>query len=176
MKLVGMRRLEQLSREELLELAKDTAKRWLALDGVWFQCIEGKSGIETAIEMDTLAWERYGKIEAERIMKTHKIPPNGGIPALINALELRQYSLLNDQEAVEISENRVVFRMNSCRSQLTRIRKGLPDFPCKPVGIAEYTSFAKGVDPRIKTRCIACPPDSHPENYFCAWEFTIEEE
>jgi len=42
------------------------------------------------------------------------------------------------------------------------------------VGIVEYSTFAKEIDPRIKTRCIVCPPDKHPDDYYCAWEFVIE--
>jgi hypothetical protein len=65
--------------------------------------------------------------------------------------------------------------MNDCRVQSARKRKGLSDFPCKQVGLREYSLFAKTIDPRIKTKCIACPPDEHPENYWCAWEFTLVE-
>ena len=65
--------------------------------------------------------------------------------------------------------------MITCRVQEARKKKNLPDFPCKTVGIVEYTYFAKTIDPRIKTICIACPPDSHPSDYWCAWEFKIEE-
>ncbi|WP_369730633.1 DUF6125 family protein [Anaeromyxobacter sp. Fw109-5] len=35
------------------------------------------------------------------------------------------------------------------------------------------TVFARTVDPRIRTRCLACPPDDHPDELWCAWEFTI---
>ncbi|MCD4789220.1 MAG: DUF6125 family protein, partial [Bacteroidales bacterium] len=28
---------------------------------------------------------------------------------------------------------------------------------------------------RIKTECICCPPDKHPEEYYCAWRFYISE-
>ena len=108
-------------------------------------------------------------------MKRFNIPKNGGIPALIKALKFRVYANLNKQEAVEISENRCVFRMNECRVQTARKRKGLPDFPCKKVGIPEYSLFAKTIDPRIETKCITCPPDSHPEEYYCAWEFTLKQ-
>jgi hypothetical protein len=66
--------------------------------------------------------------------------------------------------------------MNNCRVQYARNQRNLPDFPCKPVGIIEYGDFAKTIDPRIKTRCIACPPDPHPHEYYCAWEFSIENE
>jgi hypothetical protein len=56
----------------------------------------------------------------------------------------------------------------------SRRRKGLPDFPCKPVGLVEYAGFARTIDPRIRTRCIACPPDPGPRDAYCAWRFTIE--
>ena len=98
-----------------------------------------------------------------------------GIPALIEALGYRLYAHINRQEVLEVTTNRCVFRMNDCRVQSARKRKGLPDFPCKPVGIVEYETFAKTIDPRIKTRCITCPPDDHPEDYYCAWEFYIED-
>ncbi|MBK5273963.1 MAG: hypothetical protein JJE30_02775 [Desulfuromonadales bacterium] len=29
------------------------------------------------------------------------------------------------------------------------------------------------IDPRIRTSCIACPPDVHPEDFWCAWEFEL---
>ncbi|MGD8244724.1 MAG: DUF6125 family protein, partial [Anaerolineae bacterium] len=85
----------------------------------------------------------------------------------------RLYARLNEQEIVELDERTFVFRMNECRVQAARQRKGLPDFPCKPVGLVEYRNFAHAIDTRFQTRCIACPPDPHPEDYFCAWEFTL---
>jgi hypothetical protein len=107
-------------------------------------------------------------------MKRLNIEPGGGIPALIQALKFRFYAFINVQEVIEITEKRCVFQMVNCRVQEARKRKNLPDFPCKPVGIIEYTYFAKTIDQRIKTRCIACPPDPHPEYFYCAWEFTID--
>ena len=34
--------LESLSREQLLELLSIYSKNWQAMDGVWFQSVEGK--------------------------------------------------------------------------------------------------------------------------------------
>ncbi len=99
--------------------------------------------------------------------------PGGGIPALLEALAHRLYARLNTQEATEVSDARAVFVMRDCRVQSARKRKGLPDFPCKSVGVVEYAEFARAIDPRIETRCIACPPDDHPEDRWCAWEFTL---
>lgn len=155
-------------------LLEDLAKRWLAHDGLWFQAVEKEYGMEAAIKMDAAAWEKFTAIEAERIKKLFQLPENGGIPVLKEALGLRLYALLNEQEIIEVDANKIIFRMNDCRVQSARKRKNLPDFPCKSVGLVEYAGFARAIDPRIKTRCIACPPDEHPEEYYCAWEFWIE--
>jgi hypothetical protein len=166
--------LKDLTKDDLIELLVDAAKNWLAHDGVWFQAVEKRFGIDAAIEYDADGWERFTVIEAQRIMKRHSIPQNGGIPALIKALQYRLYAYLNVQEIIEVTDTRCVFRMNNCRVQAVRKRKGLPDFPCKPVGLVEYSNFAKTIDSRIETHCIACPPDDHPQEYWCAWEFTLK--
>jgi hypothetical protein len=97
------------------------------------------------------------------------------LEALKTALEYRIYAVLNKQQS-ELKDGRLRFYMNDCRVQSARKRRGLPDFPCKPVGLVEYSTFATEIDPRIRTHCIACPPDPHPDEYYCGWEFWIEEE
>jgi hypothetical protein len=168
--------LRQHSKEELIDMLEDAAKNWLAHDGLWFLAVEGEFDMEMAIELDRRAWEKFTVVEARRIMKRHGIEPGGGLPALKKALQYRLYAHLNVQEVIDVDERTVIFRMNDCRVQSTRKRKGLPDFPCKPVGLVEYTNFARAIDPRFHTRCIACPPDPHPEEFWCAWEFTLGEE
>ncbi len=167
--------LESLTREDLLDYIEDLSKNWLAIDGTWFQAVEHEYGLDKAMDLDVKQWKRFTVIEAKRIMNRFKIPQNGGIPALIKALKYRVYANINKQEVLEVSDNICIFRMNDCRVQSARKRRGLPDFPCKQVGIQEYGLFAKTIDPRIETKCIACPPDKHPENYWCAWEFTLIE-
>lgn len=162
------------SKEELLKILQDMAKRWLAHDGLWFQAVEKDYGMDAAIKADAAAWEKFTVLEAKRIMEMHGIEPNSGIPALKKALGFRLYALLNKQEIIDVDENKIIFRMNDCRVQSARKRKNLPDFPCKSVGLVEYSGFAKTIDPRIKTKCVACPPDEHPDEYFCAWEFWID--
>jgi len=165
--------LINLSKEELLEYIEHISKLWLAIDGAWFQAVEKEYGLDKAIDIDVKQWKRFTIIEAKRIMRRFKIPENGGIPALVKALKFRVYANINVQEIVEISEKRCVFRMNNCRVQFARKSRNLPDFPCKSVGLVEYGEFAKTIDPRIETICICCPPDAHPDDYYCAWEFTL---
>jgi hypothetical protein len=171
----GLRILESMSREELISVIVDDAKNWLAHDGLWFQAMEKTYGMDAAMDADREAWRYFTVIEAKRIMERLAMKPGNGIAALVECLKHRFYARLNLQECVEQSDKRVVFRMLDCRVQSARKRKGLDDFPCKSVGIVEYAEFAKTVDPRITTKCLACPPDKHPQEYWCAWEFTLEE-
>jgi hypothetical protein len=168
-----MKNFEDMDRQERHDLLIDAAKNWLAHDGLWFRAIEEKFGIDAAMDLDKKAWEKFTVIEAKRIMKRLGMSPGGGIPALIHALKFRLYAYINTQEVLEASETRCVFRMNTCRVQDARKRQGLPDFPCKSVGIVEYSGFARIIDPRIQTRCLTCPPDPHPPDVWCAWEFFI---
>ncbi|MDW7728632.1 MAG: DUF6125 family protein [Bacillota bacterium] len=165
--------VDQLSREQLFELLNDFAKRWLAHDGLWFQEVEKAYGMDEAIRLDAGAWEHFTVIEAQRIMKILNLEPGGGLPALKKALEYRLYAFINKQEIIQPDQNRLIFRMKDCRVQSARRLKEMPEFPCKPVGQVEYSGFAGTIDSRIKTKCLCCPPDEHPENYYCAWEFTI---
>lgn len=156
------------------ELAIDFAKRWLSHDGLWFQAIEKQYGIDSAIDLDIAAWERQTVLEAQRIMSLLKIEAGGGLDALAECLRYRMYAFLNEQEILRPDDKTVIFRMNQCRVQAARQRKGMEFFKCKPVGVVEYAKFAETIDPRIKTRCISCPPDEIPAEWHCAWEFTIE--
>jgi len=169
----GISLLYSLSKDELIRIITDDAKNWLAHDGLWFQAVEKRYGMQAAVEADIEAWRYFTVIEAKRIMTRLGMQPGGGISALVECLNHRFYARLNLQESIEITETRAVFRMLDCRVQSARKRKGLPDHPCKEVGIVEYSEFAKTIDPRIQTRCIACPPDPHADDFWCAWEFFI---
>jgi len=167
--------LTNATEEELSELLSDMARNWLASDGTWFQAVENNFDYEmqNTKRINDTCWVKFSYIEAKRIMKRLGLPERGGLAVLKEALKHRQYALVNRQEIIDVSENKSIFRMNECRVHAARKRANLPEYPCKSAGIAEYTRFAEGIDPRIKTACVACPPDPHPLEWYCAWEFTL---
>ncbi|MEE4356584.1 MAG: DUF6125 family protein [Desulfococcaceae bacterium] len=167
--------LKSLPRETLTDLLEKIGINWLANDGIWFQAVEKKHGMFDAKRCNDTCWSRFSPFEAARIKKLLGLPERGGIPALKKALAFRLYALINVQSVEEVDENCIIFRMNDCRVQNARKRRGLPDYPCKSAGMVEYPRFAETIDSRIKTECVGCPPDEHPEEWFCAWKFTLEE-
>ncbi len=164
-----------MSREQLLKALEMFAKNWLAHDGCWFLAAEERDGLRAAIELDRCSWARFAAVEARRILETFDLPKQGGLPALEQALARRMYAVINAQRC-EWSEDQKTLRffMDVCRVQETRRRKGLADFPCKSVGVVEFETFARAIDPRIRTTCLHCPPEAPPGKY-CGWEFRTEE-
>lgn len=165
--------LNNLSKEELIELIEIYSKNWLALDGVWFQSVEQKFGMDEAMFHDVEVWKRYTVIEAKRIKEFLRLPEHAGLKGLAKALELRYYGNINEYDLI-YKDGKLVYRHVDCRVQTARKRKGMPFHPCKPVGVVEYSGFASVIDSRIRCRCLSCYPDVTDESVCCSWEFSLE--
>jgi hypothetical protein len=162
------------SEDKLDELLKAASVNWLANDGVWFQAVEFSRGMNDAKRCNDTTWAHFSPFEAQSIKRILDLPENPGLEGLKKALQYRLYAFVNKQSFRDETENSFVFQMDECRVQLARKRKGLDDYPCKSGGLVEYTTFAETIDPRIQTEVLSCPPDPHPDSYFCAWRFFIE--
>ena len=165
--------LQALSREQLERLIEIYCKDWLAMDGVWFQSVERKLGMDAAMEHDIAIWEQFTVIEAKKIKEFLALPPRAGIDGLEKALRLRLYANINRDEIVR-KENTLIYRTLDCRVQTARSRKNLPWHPCKAVGAVEYAGFARVIDDRITCRALSCYPEQTDHSCACSWLFTLE--
>jgi len=165
--------LLNLSEEQRDKLMEGQGVNWLANDGIWFQAVEFSEDMTKAKECNDACWGEFSPFEAWSIKKLLGIKEKPGLEGLKQALEYRFYAFVNKQSITDETESSFVFRMNDCRVQSARKRKGLNDYPCKSGGLVEYTTFAETIDSRIKTTCISCPPDDHPDDWYCSWKFTL---
>lgn len=164
--------LNKLTKAKLIDLIEIYSKNWLAMDGLWFQSIERKCGMDEAMFHDGEAWKSFTVIEAKRLKAFLQLPEHAGLEGLAKALELRFYGSINEYELIFEGET-LMFRNVDCRVQTARKRKNMPFHPCKDVGIIEYSGFAKAIDERITCRCLSCYPDITDESTSCSWEFTL---
>jgi hypothetical protein len=169
-------KLEELSKEELIEVVRMYAGNATTIDGLWFSLKEEESGLEDAVKMDVEVYRRYCSIEARRIKKTLGIAGNG-TEALAKVLSFQIWAHAKgmDYDIPEITDKKVIFNFTDCRPQKARIRSGRGEFPCKPVGIAAFEDFAREINQKFKLRCLLCPPDEHPDDLWCSWEFTLSD-
>lgn len=167
------KQLFEKTEEELQEILTAVSINWLAADGVWFQSVEKNFDMYTAKRCTDICWSRFSPLEAFHIKTLVGLPKKGGLEALEKALNYRLYTHINEHVFEHPDERTLIYRMSHCRVQEIRNRKGMEDYPCKSGGIVEYSTFAQAIDPAIRTECLACPPDPHPDGWFCSWKFTL---
>lgn len=168
--------IQSLPKEKLIQLIEDYSKNWLAMDGVWFQSVEKKYGMDEAMYHDMEAWRRYTVIEARRIKQFLNLPEHPGLEGLAQALQLRFYTNVNEADLIWEDNGKVlIYRTRECRVQRARERKGMPFHPCKPVGEIEYAGFARTIDDRLACKCISCFPEVTDATCCCSWRFWVKE-
>jgi hypothetical protein len=166
--------LSQLPKEKIPEYIFMQLRNLWAVDGLYFLGIEEAYGTKTATDIDAHVWEVMGKIEARKLKEFLDITKTD-IPSMMNALQYTTWALDLEDKEIMIKKDHAVIRNVRCRVQNTRLSKGLKEFGCKPVRFGFLKAFAKEFNPNIVVKCTVCPPDSHPENLWCQWEFTYKE-
>ncbi|BBO83499.1 hypothetical protein DSCO28_40650 [Desulfosarcina ovata subsp. sediminis] len=167
--------LLNMEKKDLSALLDGAAINWLANDGVWFQSVEFTNGMNDAKRCNDSSWAHFSPFEAWAVRRFLDLGDRPGLEGLKKALNFRVYARINVQSFEDDGPDAFIFRMNDCRVQAARKNKNLDDYPCKSGGLVEYTYFAQSIDPRIETECIGCPPDAHPEEWYCAWRFSLKQ-
>lgn len=167
--------LLKLPKEKKLSMLDMVAKDWIAMDGVWFQAVEKRYGMNDAKRCNDSTWGRFSPFEALSVKNLLGLPEHPGLKGLEQALNFRMYGRLNVQSCRYDEEGALIFTMDSCRVQAARRRKQMEAYPCKSAGLVEYSRFAAAIDDRIRTECICCPPDSNTDGCDCGWRFVCTE-
>jgi len=169
-----IKRLTTLTKEQLAEFLFLHLRNLWTVDGLYFLGIEEAYGTEVATNIDAHVWEVMGKIEARKLKEFLKITGDD-IPSMMNALQYSSWALDLENKEIVVEKNHAIVRNVRCRVQNTRHEKGLKEFGCKPVRYGFLKAFAKEFNPAIVVKCKVCPPDAHPTNLWCEWEFTLKE-
>lgn len=165
--------LQKMPKEKLLDLFFTHVRNLWRIDGLYFLGIESKFGTEAATQIDMDCWKVMGKLEARELKNILHIRKND-VPSLMHALQNTGWSLYQEENEVETSPTRGVFRVTKCRTQEARIHKELGEFPCKNVRLSYLKSFTAEFNPDIEVKCQVCPPGKHARNVWCEWEFTLK--
>jgi len=165
--------LAGLSKEQLVDYAEMMTKNWWNLQNNWMLQVSRRFGSEVAAEFDALVFGRQAEVQARRLKKLFSLGDD--IQSLVRAVNLSTLLSNVEFEYVNIGDKSCRIRVTSCSMQLARREAGLPELPCKVAGMEANSRFALAINPRIKTTCIVCPPDKHPDDIWCEWEFTIPE-
>lgn len=170
--------LAEMSKEKLIELLMMHIRNIWRVDGLYFMGIEEKFGTEAATDIDAGCWKVIGKLEARELRERLGVKKEHmDIPSVLWILRNTSWALYQVGKEVELLEDGSgIFRVTKCRTQETRIQKGLGEFPCKKVRYDYLKSFVEELNPGLEVVSKICPPGSHPQNIWCEWEFRYKDQ
>ncbi len=165
--------LKKMATEKRLDYLFLQIRNLWRVDGLYFLGIEKKFGTEAATEIDAGVWEMMAGIEAKSLQKMFGVGESPNVPAIMDLLRKSSWALDQPIKTIEVDSKHAVLGIQRCRTQETRLSKGLSEFPCKKVRFGYLQNFAKTLNPNVKVNCLVCPPDKHPKDSWCKWEFVM---
>ena len=165
--------LKDLSEEKLIEVMMFNNRNIWRVDGLYFLGIEKKFSTDASAEIDAGVWNLMGGLEARNLKKIFHVE-DSSVETAMHLLHYTSWALDQQEKVITVKDGKGILKIMNCRTQLTRLKKGLSEFPCKQVRHNYLTNFAKEINPRIQCNCICCPPDEHSGDVWCEWHFVLE--
>lgn len=162
---------QNMEKDDLLKYLEFLLWHYRLVDSFWFLQVEEAHGRETAEKLNEEVWARVGPMSI-RDLKTYFNIREKGLDGLEKALRLFPWTNIGGHQ-IRKTDSEIILTVPRCPPQVARLKRGLGEYDCKDMHKREFINAAKEVDPRIRVECDFAPPDSHPEDLFCKWRFTI---
>ena len=159
--------------QKLLDIIFFQIRNTWRVDGLYFLGIERRFGTEAATEIDAEVWSAMAAIEAKALQRLLKVGEKPDVETIIKLLKNSSWALDQAFKTIEVHDGHATLSIDRCRTQETRLRKGLKEFPCKNVRLGYLKEFARTLNPHVEVNCLVCPPDAHPKDLWCKWEFRM---
>jgi len=168
--------LLELPKEDIVDLVDAWVKTFWTLQNYWMIFTERDFGFDNAARLDGEIWEKLAKAQGYRLKKVFKL--GNDIQSLASLLKFCAAQWVNsgfEWEFVQITDQRLVMRVNKCPMGTYRTSQNLPLLPCKLGAPDLYRTFAGVINEEIEVSCLHAHPDAPKPGVMCEWEFILPE-
>ncbi|OGL17847.1 MAG: hypothetical protein A3F92_08650 [Candidatus Rokubacteria bacterium RIFCSPLOWO2_12_FULL_71_22] len=163
--------LSALTREQLLEFIDMQQKNWWNLQNNWMAYMNAEYGMEAAVKGDCHCFPANARVQMLRLKKLLGL--GADLDALMKAMVLSTIWANGEYDVTRVDDRTFRIRVTDCRQQVRRLEEGMGELACKPAGLAISEAAARVIHPGCQVRCLVCPPDAHPRDVWCEWEFAL---
>ncbi len=168
-------KLENLSRDELIDLVKLSSRVILAVDGFWYLSMREVAGNDKALDWDNWVWDRVMRFEVDELARLVDVGSRDVVDYM-KVLRPRPEGLVLEETVEVLNRNDAIVTVTYCPTiaALEKEGEGRDAIHCTAACSVMRSKHSKLFNPAMSVASLKIPPRNSRDDIFCQWEYRIE--